>query len=355
MYNPKFWSQLEDSEWFEFIHRLLKYSYEIACRVRSNQNVLVHCSGGSDRSTQLISLAEILLDPYYRTIKGFIVLVEKEWVSFGHEFGTRNGLYVNNTQEDLKSPIFFQWLDCVHQLLYQFPHLFEFNGEFLLFLAQNSSLNLYGTFLFNSEKDRTDYEAKLKTASVWTDIYKDISKYKNQFYNFENITEFISPNYAPYKLRLWDEYFMLNCAYVENDKFYLDNSKKVEFQWQQQFFNYIKISDQERYMNLQQDFEKIAKCLVDIQDKLKGRKEFELLSDATQNYLINGIGNLIKANENEFKEINAKNEGKEKKDENVTNIESNPGKDIEENKTKQESKENEVSQPPEYDQLDLLP
>lgn len=32
----------------------------------------------------------LLLDPYYRTIRGFAILIEKEWLSYGHMVATRN-------------------------------------------------------------------------------------------------------------------------------------------------------------------------------------------------------------------------------------------------------------------------
>lgn len=37
-------------------------------------SVLVHCSDGWDRTAQVCSVASVLLDPYYRTFRGFMVL-----------------------------------------------------------------------------------------------------------------------------------------------------------------------------------------------------------------------------------------------------------------------------------------
>ena len=47
------------------------------------------------------------------------VLVEREWVSFGHKFEDRCGWNSKGFQSSERSPIFLQFLDCVHQCIVQ--------------------------------------------------------------------------------------------------------------------------------------------------------------------------------------------------------------------------------------------
>ena len=83
---------LAKSGWLKHIKGLLDGASLIARQIGiQHSHVLIHCSDGWDRTSQLSALSQILLDPYYRSIDGFIVLVEKDWLSFGHMFQHRSG------------------------------------------------------------------------------------------------------------------------------------------------------------------------------------------------------------------------------------------------------------------------
>jgi hypothetical protein len=46
---------------------------------------------------QLVSLAQLLLDPYARTLAGFRALVVREWIAMGHPFATRADINMADT------------------------------------------------------------------------------------------------------------------------------------------------------------------------------------------------------------------------------------------------------------------
>ncbi|RDW93591.1 phosphatidylinositol-3-phosphatase YMR1 [Aspergillus mulundensis] len=242
--------QLAKSGWLKHIAGILDGAGLIARQVGlQHSHVLIHCSDGWDRTSQLSALSQLCLDPYYRTLEGFMVLVEKDWLSFGHMFRHRAGhlnsdkwFQIENeriggdagrsfgesggagkaienaflsakgffnrdnasrdslgdsdgelrdydsdspnakkpsptprtvvTEKEITkpketSPVFHQFLDATYQLLYQYPFRFEFNERFLRRLLYHLYSCQYGTFLFNSEKERMEIKAKERTRSVW--------------------------------------------------------------------------------------------------------------------------------------------------------------------------------------------
>ena len=112
-------------------------------------------------------------------------MIEKEWLSFGHKFEQvckikkeRNETLIiwglifkqisikhfvspqrighgdNHHSDADRSPVFLQFIDCVWQISKQFPHALEFNEYFLITILDHLYSCRFGTFLYNTERER---------------------------------------------------------------------------------------------------------------------------------------------------------------------------------------------------------
>lgn len=202
---------------------VLNVSNLVAERLDEGTSVLVSLEEGWDVTAQVASLAQLLLDPHYRTLEGFAVLVEREWLSLGHRFTRRN----NHTADDQTgfAPIFIQFLDCVHQCLNQLPSAFEFNEFYLEFLAYHSVSNRFKTFLLDSELERLNLGLNnsaaattntnnstctntTQVACIW-EYVRRVHYNSAKFFNFNyqpNVWHSIKPSSSLFKLKLWRYY-----------------------------------------------------------------------------------------------------------------------------------------------------
>ena len=160
--DKNFFVNLENSKWLDHIRLLLNGALKIVKYIHDHSaSVLVHCSDGWDRTSQLTALSMLMMDKYYRTLRGFQVLVEKEWISFGHRFGVRMGHGSDKHGDQDRSPIFVQFIDAVWQIMQQNSKVFEFNEKLLLTILNNMYTCQFGTFLYNNELEREKNVSKI--------------------------------------------------------------------------------------------------------------------------------------------------------------------------------------------------
>lgn len=211
---PNWHSMLERSLWLQYVGGVLRAGVLVARAVqRAARPVLVHCSDGWDRTPQIVATAQLLLDPYYRTVEGFRVLVEREWLDFGHKFADRCGHTLGSEESNERSPIFLQWLDLVHQIMVQYPCSFEFSQSYLMRLATHAHSCMFGTFLFNSAQERCEARVLDNTASVWRLL--DAPTYRNHLYVAPQGEQVLWPDHNVRSLVFWSALYVGNRSTVE--------------------------------------------------------------------------------------------------------------------------------------------
>uniref|UniRef100_A0A8I4A210 Myotubularin related protein 6 n=1 Tax=Callithrix jacchus TaxID=9483 RepID=A0A8I4A210_CALJA len=244
-----FYSGLESSGWLRHIKAVMDAAIFLARAIMvENASVLVHCSDGWDRTSQVCSLGSLLLDSYYRTIRGFMVLIEKDWISFGHKFSERCGHLDGDPKE--VSPVFTQFLECVWHLTEQFPQAFEFNEAFLLQIHEHIHSCQFGNFLGNCQKEREELKLKEKTYSLWPFLLEDQKKYLNPLYSSKSHRFIVlEPNTVSFNFKFWRN------MYHQFDQ---------TLHPRQSVFNII--------MNMNEQNKQLEKDIKDLESKIKQRK-----------------------------------------------------------------------------------
>ncbi|XP_015738778.1 myotubularin-related protein 9-like isoform X1 [Coturnix japonica] len=201
--------RLESCRWLSHVKAALSTACLAAqCLDREESSVLVHGAEGTDTTLLVTALAQVILEPESRTLKGFQGLLEREWIQAGHPFHLRcaHSAY-SHARLKQEAPLFLLFLDCVWQLSRQFPFSLEFSEGLLLTLFDNAYASDYGTFLCNNEKERCLCKVKESTHSLWAwlDQPEERKKYLNPLYSPNPLV--IWPSVEPQSIQLWQGLF----------------------------------------------------------------------------------------------------------------------------------------------------
>lgn len=206
--DEKFLVELEKTSWLFYVSLCLKTANECSNYLQDGESVVLQEYEGRDLSCVISSIIQILLDPFYRTINGFQALIQKEWVALGHPFCDRLGHIYEKHAE--RSPVFLLFLDCVWQILQQFPEAFEYSETFLTTIWDSVFIPIFDTFQFNCEADRVKavHQDNLVLRPVWDweEMLneKDIVLFTNPLYKkpqtIEHEVENVDNSASPLKL-----------------------------------------------------------------------------------------------------------------------------------------------------------
>jgi hypothetical protein len=194
---------IRESKWLNHTTMLLVAAAHGVRKVQNGVSVLVHCSDGWDRTPQATSLIMLMADPFYRTISGFLYLIQNQWCDFGHKFHTRLHSNANQT-----GPVFIQFMDCVYQMMQQFPDKFQFTQDLLIFIIDHAFSGWFFTFLTDSEKNRRDAKNESTSRCVFQVIFEIQEYFLNKIYvKSTSRIDVIDVKTSPKDIKLWMRFY----------------------------------------------------------------------------------------------------------------------------------------------------
>jgi len=199
----KFYEGLAASHWIHHQRKIIQAGIRLSNIIEKGFSCLVHCSDGWDRTAQISGIAQIILDPYYRTVRGMIAIIEKEFLQFGYQFALRTG-HDNTNDNSNRSPVFHQFIECVWQLYHQQPTAFEWNDDLLIYILDSLYNCKYGTFLYDCDYDRKDISKQ--SPSIWTYVLRNKDDFIDPIFNPDNKSR-LNCSGSEMKLRFWEKYY----------------------------------------------------------------------------------------------------------------------------------------------------
>jgi len=121
------------------------------------------------------------------------------------------------------------------QLLSEFPTAFEYNEDFLIEIAHHSISLRFGTFLYNSERERREQEVMNKTASLWDFINANADRFANIFY--DGSAAFLVPTLQMKSMRFWDSFYLRTHDWVQKRKERERSQARQILDWKRTLFS----------------------------------------------------------------------------------------------------------------------
>jgi Myotubularin-like phosphatase domain len=132
------------------------------------------------------------------------------------QFAQRHGHGDKNYGDSQRSPVFLQFIDCTWQLMQQFPSSFEFSSELLLCIVEEMFAGRFGTFLYNSDRDRRRppdqrEDVTRSTVSLWTMVLQDHAEngINSTFANvmYHGHSDVLIPIVSMKNIQVWHPFF----------------------------------------------------------------------------------------------------------------------------------------------------